>query len=343
MKRLALALAILMAIALLALAYASGARRASTSALTVTKRPSAVQAATETLVPKAEPSTAAGKDRAGLSAPTIFAVIGDNGTHNEAEKKVAELVKGWQPEFIVDLGDAYYASAGGSTTDKYDLSEGAYFCAFLKNVTTTGTACPGGEADRNRFFPTLGNHDYSAAGLDLYLAYFDLPGAGFTNTSGNERYYDFTWGPIHFFSLNSNSKEPDGVTSDSKQARWLKAALATSKSPWNIVFFHHPPYTSGITHGPDTTMRWPFKEWGAQVVLNGHEHLYERILHDGVVYFVNGLGGNSRYDFGQPIEGSVARVNDDWGAQKVTATDKKITFEFYTVDGKLRDAFMLEK
>ena len=68
-------------------------------------------------------------------------------------------------------------------------------------------------------------------------------------------------------------------------------------------------------------MQWPFAEWGADAVLSGHAHTYERVERDGIVYFVNGLGGAARYGFGEPVEGSRARYRDDWGAQKVTVTD----------------------
>jgi hypothetical protein len=120
------------------------------------------------------------------------------------------------------------------------------------------------------------------------LTYFDLPGAGFSNSSGNERYYDFVEGPIHFFALNSNKEESDGTSSRSRQAIWLKAGLAASTSTWNVVYEHHPPYSSDLVHGSTPSMQWPFASWGADAVLSGHAHAYERIERDGVVYFVNG-------------------------------------------------------
>ena len=67
-------------------------------------------------------------------------------------------------------------------------------------------------------------------------------------------------------------------------------------------------------------MQWPFATWGADVVISGHAHTYERIVRDGIVYFVNGLGGASRYDFATPVTGSVARYSANWGAQKVTVS-----------------------
>jgi hypothetical protein len=60
-------------------------------------------------------------------------------------------------------------------------------------------------------------------------------------------------------------------------------------------------------------LRWPFAEWGATAVLAGHDHIYERIVRDGIVYFVNGLGGTVAYEIGNPVEGSQVRFNADFG------------------------------
>jgi len=84
-------------------------------------------------------------------------------------------------------------------------------------------------------------------------------------------------------------------------------------------------------------MRWPFSEWGADVVISGHSHTYERIMRHDIVYFVNGLGGRKRYEFGGPVKGSESRYNANWGAQRVTATEDELEFEFYSISGRLKD------
>ena len=108
-------------------------------------------------------------------------------------------------------------------------------------------------------------------------------------------------GPVHFFALDSDENEPDGVGSSSVQAAWLKRGLAGSTSNWNIVYFHHAPYSSGM-HGSTTWMQWPFAAWGAQAVLTGHDHTYERLLVDGPVVQggrikVRSVGPDQRLDF----------------------------------------------
>ncbi len=284
---------------------------------------------------------AASASQSQTSAVT-FAVIGDYGMDNGNAAAVADLVAGWNPAFIVTTGDDYYNPAGGEGTGKYDESTGAYYCEFLKDITTTGSRCPSGQAEANRFFPSMGNHDYSDAtpGPSTYLDYFTLPGVGFANSSDNERYYDFVWGPLHFFIVNSNSQEPDGAASDSVQAAWLQSQLAASLSTWNLVVFHHPPFSSG-QHGSNAWMQWPFAAWGADAVISGHDHTYERIVRDGIVYFVNGLGGAARYFFGVPVQGSETRYNTDWGAMRVTATNSTLDFEFVSLDGQVQDAYHL--
>jgi tartrate-resistant acid phosphatase type 5 len=325
-----------------ALAACSGSGPAAgTGVSTESSIASAGPGATQTTL---APSTTASTAATMASVPlATFAVIGDYGVNDQREASVASLVASWGPAYVLALGDNYYGAAGGTGTGKYDQSTGAYYGKWLKDITTTGTRLPKGLAAVNAFFPCLGNHDYSDAtpSPQTYLAYFDLPGAGFTNTSGNERYYDFVEGPIHFFVLNSNSEEPDGTTSSSKQAQWLKTQLAASTSTWKIVYDHHPPYSSDLVHGPDKDLEWPFAAWGANAVLSGHAHVYERIEQDGIPYFVNGLGGASRYAFGAPVTGSQVRYASDWGAQKVTVTANALTFEFWNEAGELIDSYAL--
>jgi len=274
-----------------------------------------------------------------------FAVIGDYGMNNAPELNVANMVASWNPDLILTTGDDYYSAAGGTGTGKYDLSTGKYYCRFLKDAAS-GPNCPVSGMDQvtNRFFPSLGNHDYTdTGGVSVYESYFTLPGSGFSNSSGNERYYDFVWGPVHFFVLNSNSQEPNGISSSSTQAAWLQSRLAASTSPWQVVFDHHPPYSSGTGHGSTPSLQWPFAAWGADVVLSGHDHTYERLLVDGFPYFINGLGGGAIYYFVDILDGSQIRYNDDYGAMLVDADPSQITFQFITRQGVVVDTYTIEK
>ena len=259
--------------------------------------------------------------------PVRFGVIGDFGSGDQAEADVSALVHGWAPDFIITVGDDNYPDGAAATID-------ANIGQFYHDYISPYTGSYGAGASLNRFFPTLGNHDWYTAGAQPYLDYFSLP--------GNERYYDFTWGNLHFFALDSDPNEPDGVNEASIQAMWLQAGLAASTSQWNVVYFHTAPYASG-TQGPTDWMRWPFAAWGADAVLAGHNHVYERLQVDGIPYFTNGLGGGGIYDFTTPVPESQFRYDADHGAMLVTASGADLTFEMYSRTGKLIDSYQLTK
>lgn len=267
-------------------------------------------------------------------APAVvdFAVIGDFGDGGPLAGAVASMIGEWDADFIVTTGDDTYGDETRETAIGQFYSD--YIGAYV------GSYGPGSSI--NRFFPSLGNHDYAdGGGLESYLEYFVLPGAGVetTGTSGNERYYDFVWGPVHFFALNSNPGEPDGVTSTSAQARWLQARLAASTAPWQVVFFHHAPYSSGTEHGSVEDSQWPFAEWGADLVLNGHEHIYERLAVDGITYVISGLGV-SHYPIADPPlpESRFSYSDDDAGALLVTACDAAMLLEYRTLERGVIDS-----
>ncbi|MCA8832461.1 metallophosphoesterase [Hymenobacter pini] len=257
-----------------------------------------------------------------------FAAIGDYGYSGTPERDVANLVKSWDPEFIITLGDNNYDS-GDSTT--IDQNIGQYYHQYIGNYR--GRYGP--SASTNRFFPSLGNHDYYTRNGEAYKHYFTLP--------GNGRYYDFVRGDVHFFALNSDPAEPDGVTATSKQAQWLQARLAASTARWKVVYLHHAPYSSGA-HGSTPASQWPFKAWGASVVLAGHDHHYERLMQDSLLYIVNGLGGRSYYRVNaQRVPQSQFAYTGNYGAMLLNATPDSLTLQFFTRSRQLIDQYTLRR
>ncbi|NJM05931.1 alkaline phosphatase [Candidatus Gracilibacteria bacterium] len=260
------------------------------------------------------------------SATLRVALIGDYGMAGEPVAAVAALVDSWQPDFVVTLGDNNYPDG---TSDTIDANIGQYYQHYI--APYRGQYGPG--ASENRFFPVLGNHDWVVGYPEPYLSYFALP--------GNGRYYEFVRGPLHFFMLDSMPGEPDGITADSVQGQWLQGALAASTARWKLVTMHHPPFSSGH-HGSSDWMQWPFAAWGAQLVLAGHDHSYERLHVDGIPYIVNGLGGAARYAPGCcPLPTSAAFFNEEHGALLLEANDISLRLQFVTRAGVVVDAVSL--
>ena len=277
-----------------------------------------------------EPITASPSDCQG---DLRFAVIGDFGDAGKAEADVAAMVDSWDVEFIVTTGDNNYPYGKATTIDR---NIGQYYSDYLYPYKGEF----GSGAQENRFFPTLGNHDWRTESLEPHYDYFTLP--------GNERYYDIERDPVHIFILDSNEEEPDGITQDSVQAAWFKDVITTSTAPWQLVFLHHPPYGSSSQHGSTETARWPYAKWGADAIFAGHAHLYERLYYDQIPYFVNGIGGRwlsvpSLHRFEEPLEGSQVRYNQDYGAQLVTASNTCINISFYNRSGELIDSYTMRK
>ncbi len=257
-----------------------------------------------------------------LVDPVRFAVVGDYGTGGAAEGEVARLVKSWRPRFVATTGDNNYPAGAADTIDDH---VGRFWSGFI--APYRGRFGPG--AATNAFFPVLGNHDWETPGAVPFLEYFELP--------GNERYYEVVEGPVHLFAVDSDRREPDGADPGSAQARWLCARLRASTARWKLVFLHHAPWSSG-RHGSTARMQWTFAACGASAVFAGHDHLYERIARDGIVYFVNGAGGADLYGFrSSPVEGSRVRFNADHGAQLVDADARTLLVRFFTRGGELVD------
>ena len=256
---------------------------------------------------------------------TKFAVIGDYGEHNTPERLVSDLIDSWGVDFVITVGDNNY---GDLTFSGFDENVGADYNQWMHPYV--GSYSPGGSGDINRFFPSIGNHD-DGNNYAPYLKYFGplLP----TSSSGNKKYYDFTWNNIHLFAINSEENF-------SSQENWLETQLNncnTNHLHWKVVYFHKPPYSSG-SHGNHPDLQWDFKGMGAHVVLSGHDHNYERLYINEMSYFINGLGGTNIRDVGNPITGSESIYNDDHGAQLIIVDDQEMTLEFHSLSDGVVDS-----
>lgn len=254
-----------------------------------------------------------------------LAVIGDYGQPGRPEKRVSNMVKSWNVDAVVTVGDNIYPS--GKQLD-YEKGVYRYYDWMI---------------DRGYFFPALGNHDwgypwdesFKSNEIPLLLSLHYLP--------GNGRYYSVTLGEnlVQIFIIDSDVREPDGRTMDSVQGKWLKSQIAMSTATYKLVFFHEPPYSSCL-FGDVKEVQWPFHEWGADAVFVGHCHFYERIMKDGFPYFVNGLGGGLEVTpFETITEGSTVRFIGDYGAQMIEATSGNLVISFVTVNGNIIDRYVI--
>lgn len=306
-----------------------------------------------------------------VQAQTILAAFGDWGDSGSRPDDVANMVKsaGWGADYVLTLGDNHYGQIDVGHSD-WESRLGSRYGGFMKgradNRYSNQTSAT------QRFFPTVGNHDSSATGtgqsgssggiIPGYVDYFHTdpgnPGrlpAGVHNSTHS--YYDVVLpieggsGTIRLFAMDSDSFRVNASSRNAQRA-WLEDGLRNSTSTWNIVTTHHPAYSSG-SHGSDATMQLPFQQWGADVVLSGHDHDYERLritdsTQTDMLYLVVGLGGRSPRGFDPAAPGSEVRFTGQVGAQRITVTDTTATFEFLSVGGPggagvLRDSFTLTK
>ena len=176
-------------------------------------------------------------------------------------------------------------------------------------------------------YPTPGNHDYHTEGAAGYFGYF-----------GADVYYRTTVGTWQVYGLNSNIPRDSG----SPQVAWLTSELAANPSDCVLAMWHHPRYSSG-KHGNNSSVQ-PLVDAlataQADVVLNGHDHSYERFAPyklKGMREFVVGTGGASLYSFRSTVKGSQRRIKSK-GVLDLTLMPGAYAWQFVTPTGTVLDS-----
>ena len=265
-----------------------------------------------------------------------YAVIGDFGDDSHGEQLVADMVLGWQPLFIITTGDNDYEDKNGKSID---INISKYYASYINP-----------DLKLNRFFPCLGNHDQSVTErLKVIDEYFRL--FPFLNHAEN---YDFSYGPIHFYSINSGpgvvraTINPDVLTD-------LKTKSNAATEPFHLAFFHHPQYSSAYgTVALDDRLAG----YKLDAVLNGHIHYYERMSDTArhIEYITIGCSGRNNDKCSGKLDNSkeihldtcLDRQN---GAVKVTVIKNRstnlwqMTFDYYNAASpdKPSDSFVIIK
>jgi len=192
--------------------------------------------------------------------------------------------------------------------------------------------------------PAPGNHEYhKGGGASAYARYF-----GAAAGDPDKAYYSYDLGAWHIVVLNSECAEVGGCEATSLQGQWLKQDLAQHPAGCTLAYFHKPLFSSGGKHGNDPEMKplWDVLfHAGADVVINGHDHDYERFAPQdpeghsdtahGIREFVVGSGGkNSHRAMGEVKSNSEVRNGDTFGVLKMTLHAKAYDWEFVPETGK---------
>lgn len=195
---------------------------------------------------------------------------------------------------------------------------------------------------RSRTRPAPGNHDYATPAAAGYYGYF-----GAAAGDPSQGYYSYQLGSWHIVVLNSNCNQVGGCGTGSPQETWLRADLAAHPQTCTLAYWHHPRFSSGSVHGSNLEVAplWQaLYDHGADVVLAGHEHHYERFapqdgngqldLKAGMRQFVVGTGGRSHYGFGVVQPNSEVRNGDTYGVLELTLQPTGYDWRFVPEAGK---------
>jgi 3',5'-cyclic AMP phosphodiesterase CpdA len=202
------------------------------------------------------------------SGATRILAIGDFGVGGTRERDMGAAVQTWESahpaDVLVTLGDNDYTASPSAFHTNWTASFGW--------LAGAGVGVMG----------TLGNHDVEVNGGAYEFDELNMPRARYRRVVGN----------VEFFVLDSNRV-------NAAQTGWLRKVLPSSKARWKIVVFHHPAYTcGGYRSNAAVVRRWVpvFERFGVDLVLNGHDHNYQRFAaRRGVHYIVHGGGGQHLY------------------------------------------------
>jgi 3',5'-cyclic AMP phosphodiesterase CpdA len=245
--------------------------------------------------------------------------VGDIGMCGRAEvAQTARLVAGLEGDLLLTGDLAYPQGSAADFRDCFNPSWGQF---------------------RARWHPVPGNHEYESAGAAPYFAYFgEAAGA---DAAG---YYSFTAGDWSILMLNSNI----AATQGSPQWEFVRAQLQAQRTPCTMAVWHHPLFSSG-PNGANNLMRdmWALLETGrVEIILNGHDHLYERFARqtsdgradpvNGIRQFTAGTGGADLYNFVRVAPNSEERITK-FGVIKFTLRPAQVEWEFLAIDGTVAD------
>lgn len=245
-----------------------------------------------------------------------FAIIGDSGTGDRPQYDVAAEMEAYRKltdfNFVLMLGDNIY---GGDHPDDFVRK----FEQPYKPLLDSGV----------KFYASLGNHDNPS---QARYTPFNM---------GGKRYYSFKKGNVTFFALDSTYMSPEQLT-------WLEGQLKTSDTPWKVCFFHHPLYSDGKFHGPDLDLRSRllplFEKYGVNLVLSGHEHVYEHLKpQSGIYFFVLGNSGQLRVHNLRRSDQTESGLDTDQGFMLMEVAGDTLNYQYVSRAGETIDSGVLQR
>ena len=260
--------------------------------------------------------------KAAVEEPAILVGAGDIAdcrdlSGAEATAKLLEQI----PGTVVAVGDLAYPDGSKENFQCYDK--------------TWGRA-------RTRTRPAVGNHEFHAAGATPYFDYFDAS-AG----DPKDGYYSYELGRWHIVVLNSECQDVGGCDAASRQVQWLRTDLAAHPAACTLAYWHKPLFSSGSAHGNDPEMKplWQaLYDANADVVINGHDHNYERFAPQnpeggsdaarGIREFVVGTGGKNHRPIVLAKPNSESRNADVYGVLKLSLRAGAYDWQFIAEVGK---------
>jgi calcineurin-like phosphoesterase family protein len=255
-----------------------------------------------------------------------FAVIGDSGRGDVPQHDVARQMVAWRAkfpfEFVLMLGDNIY---GTHTPQDYVQKFEEPYRALLD----AGVA----------FYAAIGNHDDAG---QIHYAKFNMEGRRYYTFRKSERRLGGLVGAgVRFFVLDSRSLDPE-------QLGWLRDQLAESGTHWKIAYFHHPIYTSGRYGSGARTLRLALEPiliaGDVDVVLSGHEHIYERIVpQHGITYFISGAAGSLRIGDVQPSPLTARGYDRDYHFMLMEVAGSELFFQAINRTGETIDAGVISR
>ena len=267
-----------------------------------------------------------------------FVAFGDSGVGSTPQRQLASRIAADTFDLALHAGDVVYGSSTGIGSANYRQYDDWFFGVYA------------GWLRSHPAFPSIGNHDNELAAGQAYRDVFVLPDNG--SVLDAERYYSFDYGPVHFVVLDTETAFLDPARRQA-QLDWLRADLSATSQPWKVALFHRPPYSSGAEHGSDLAIRAAFvpifEQHGVQLVVNGHDHDYERSVpwreytSDGqqVTYVVTGGGGAPLYAVGTNPWTAFAR--SAYHYIRVTAGTCTLALRAINLDGTTLDSAQIDR